>query len=47
MAPPPLQHAQEIDPIALFVFGQADTKAAREAVELVTVARLVFIIPLQ
>jgi hypothetical protein len=33
MALPPLQDAQKIDRIALFVFGQADAKAAREAVE--------------
>jgi len=39
MALPPLQDAQKIDQIALFVFGQADAKAAREAVELVTIAR--------
>jgi hypothetical protein len=39
MALPPLQDAQKIDQIAFFVFGQADAKAAREAVELVTIAR--------
>jgi hypothetical protein len=39
IALPPLQGAQKIDQIAVFVFGRADAKATREAVELATIAR--------
>jgi hypothetical protein len=39
MALPPLQAAQKLDRIALFVFGEANAKAARETVELIAIAQ--------